>query len=99
MPIRPRHLEPGATLGIIAPASAPPDPQKVDLAVAALEQLARSLDPQEELPLALAGSIAKRLLAHFSGNIRARCVESQGDSADGALLLVGSALNDKTGTR
>ncbi|WP_269632028.1 BadF/BadG/BcrA/BcrD ATPase family protein [Pelomonas sp. BJYL3] len=68
-------------------------------AVVALEQLAHSLDPQEELPLALAGSIAKRLLAHFSGNIRARCVESQGDSADGALLLVGSALNDKTGTR
>lgn len=68
-------------------------------AVAALEQLAHSLDPQSELPLALAGSIAKRLLAHFSGNIRARCVESQGDSADGALLLVGSALNDKTGTR
>ncbi len=70
-----------------------------DQAVAALEQLARSLDPEEALPLALAGSIAKRLLAHFSGNIRARCVESQGDSADGALLLVGSALNDKTGTR
>lgn len=68
-------------------------------AVAALEQLALCLDPQEELPLALAGSIAKRLFAHFSGNIRARCVESQGDSADGALLLVGSALNDKTGTR
>lgn len=39
MPIRPRHLEPGATLGIIAPASAPPDPKKVDLAIAALEQL------------------------------------------------------------
>lgn len=68
-------------------------------AVAALEQLALSLDPKAELPLALAGSIAKRLLAHFSGNIRARCVESRGDSADGALLLVGSALNDKTGTR
>lgn len=68
-------------------------------AVAALEQLALCLDPQEELPLALAGSIARRLFAHFSGNIRARCVESQGDSADGALLLVGSALNDKTGTR
>ena len=68
-------------------------------AVAALEQLARSLDPDEVLPLALAGSIAKRLFPHFSGNIRARCVESQGDSADGALLLVGSALNDKTGTR
>lgn len=39
MPIRPRHLEPGATLGIIAPASAPPKPKNVDLAIAALEKL------------------------------------------------------------
>ncbi len=39
MPIRPRHLEPGSTLGIIAPASAPPNPKNVDLALAALEKL------------------------------------------------------------
>jgi len=39
MPIRPRHLEPGATLGIIAPASAPPDPKNIDRAIAALEKL------------------------------------------------------------
>lgn len=39
MLIRPRHLEPGATFGIIAPASAPPDPKNVDLAIAALEKL------------------------------------------------------------
>ena len=39
MLIRPRHLEPGATLGIIAPASAPPDPKNVDRAIAALEKL------------------------------------------------------------
>ena len=39
MPIRPRHLESGATLGIIAPASAPPNPKNVDLAIAALEKL------------------------------------------------------------
>ena len=39
MPIRPRHLEPGSTLGIIAPASAPPDPGNVDRAIAALEKL------------------------------------------------------------
>jgi muramoyltetrapeptide carboxypeptidase len=39
MLIRPRHLEPGATLGIIAPASAPPDPKNIDRAVAALEKL------------------------------------------------------------
>src|SRR5260221_1884680 len=39
MPIRPRHLEPGDTLGIIAPASAPPDPKNTDRAIAALEKL------------------------------------------------------------
>lgn len=39
MLIRPRHLEPGSTLGIIAPASAPPDPKNVDRAIAALEKL------------------------------------------------------------
>lgn len=38
-PLRPRHLSPGDTIGIIAPASAPPDPRKVDRAVAVLEQL------------------------------------------------------------
>lgn len=37
--IRPPRLNPGDTLGIIAPASAPPDPKAVDRAVAVLEQL------------------------------------------------------------
>lgn len=37
--IRPPHLFPGATLGIIAPASAPPDPRNVDRAIAVLERL------------------------------------------------------------
>jgi muramoyltetrapeptide carboxypeptidase len=37
--IRPPRLNPGATLGIIAPASAPPDPKAVDRAVAVLEKL------------------------------------------------------------
>src|SRR5690349_8165459 len=39
MPIRPPHLEPGDTLSIIAPASAPPDPKNVDRAIAAMERL------------------------------------------------------------
>ena len=39
MPIRPRHLQPGATLGVIAPASAPSDPRNVDRAIGALEKL------------------------------------------------------------
>ena len=39
MLIRPRHLSPGDTLGIVAPASAPPDPVAIDRGVAALEKL------------------------------------------------------------
>lgn len=39
MLIRPRHLTPGDTLGIVAPASAPPDPKAIDRGVAALEAL------------------------------------------------------------
>ena len=39
MPIRPPRLEPGDTLGIIAPASAPPDPKNIDRGVAVLERL------------------------------------------------------------
>ena len=35
----PKPLSPGATLGIIAPASAPPDPKNVDRACAVLEKL------------------------------------------------------------
>lgn len=37
--IRPPRLNPGDTLGIIAPASAPPDPKNVDRAIAVLENL------------------------------------------------------------
>lgn len=39
MLIRPRHLSPGDTLGVIAPASAPPDPRSIDRSVGVLEQL------------------------------------------------------------
>lgn len=63
-------------------------------AVEELEELALALDPQQQLPLSLAGSIAQRLGANFSGNIRARCVSPQGDSADGALRLVRGALSE-----
>ncbi|WP_428502928.1 BadF/BadG/BcrA/BcrD ATPase family protein [Roseateles sp.] len=61
-------------------------------AVSELERLAHALDPQSELPLALCGSIAVRLSSEFSGTIRARCVSPRGDSAEGALHLVRSAL-------
>lgn len=61
-------------------------------AVLELERLAQALDPEGVLPLALCGSIALRLSSEFSGTIRARCVAPEGDSADGALHLVRSAL-------
>ena len=61
-------------------------------AVVELECLALALDPRAELPLALAGSIALRLAANFSPTLRARLVPAQGDSADGALLLIRQSL-------
>jgi muramoyltetrapeptide carboxypeptidase len=39
MPIKPVHLEFGDTLGIVAPASAPPDPESIDRAVQTLQRL------------------------------------------------------------
>lgn len=39
MPIRPKRLCPGDTVGIVAPASPPPEPRNIDRAVAALEVL------------------------------------------------------------
>ena len=39
MPIKPHQLNPGDAIGIIAPASAPPDPKAIDLSIRALERL------------------------------------------------------------
>jgi len=39
MPTRPARLQPGDTIGIVSPASAPPDPKNIDRGVAALDKL------------------------------------------------------------
>src|SRR5208282_825775 len=39
MPIIPNRLSYGDTIGVVAPASAPPDPKNIDRSVAALERL------------------------------------------------------------
>jgi glucosamine kinase len=67
-------------------------------AAAELEKLAHALDPAGELPLALSGSVARRLEPHFPAAIRARCVPSQGDSAMGGLHLVRAELQRLTTT-
>lgn len=64
-------------------------------AVGELEKLAQALDPEGSLPLALCGSVAVRLAPDFSATLRARCVSPLGDSADGGLHLVRSALQRK----
>ncbi|MFO1487608.1 MAG: LD-carboxypeptidase [Verrucomicrobiota bacterium] len=38
-PVKPPHLQPGDAVGIVAPASPPPDPKVIDRSVAALEAL------------------------------------------------------------
>src|SRR2546426_1069675 len=39
MPIKPDRLNPGDTIGLVAPASPPPDPAAIDRAVEAIERL------------------------------------------------------------
>ena len=73
-------------------ASDPVAARLIEQAVAELERLALALDPESELPLALAGSIALRLAPNFSPALQARLVSPQGDSADGALLLIRQSL-------
>lgn len=58
-------------------------------AIAELEQLARALDPEGQLPLALCGSIAERLAPRLADEaLRRRIVSPEGDAMDGALLLL-----------
>jgi muramoyltetrapeptide carboxypeptidase len=61
--IRPNSLSPGATLGIVAPASAPPDPKAVGRAAAVLEKLGYKIK--------LAPNVHKRL-GYLAGNDRER---------------------------
>jgi glucosamine kinase len=67
----------------------------LDRAARSLEEIAAALDPEGVLPLAVFGSIGQRLLPRFEPAIQARCVEPAGDSADGALRLVGQALSER----
>jgi muramoyltetrapeptide carboxypeptidase len=61
--IRPPRLNPGDTLGILAPASAPPDPKNVDRAVAVLEKLGYRIKFSRH---------AHRRLGYLAGNDRER---------------------------
>jgi glucosamine kinase len=60
--------------------------------VQSLEAIATALDPEGVLPLAVCGSIGRRLEPRFAATVRTRCVAPVGDSIDGALRLIRQAL-------
>ena len=61
-----------------------------------LESLADAADPDAELPLALAGSVAVRLADRLSRPLRSRCRTAMADAAAGALHLARCALEEKS---
>ncbi|RZT91905.1 glucosamine kinase [Rivibacter subsaxonicus] len=57
-------------------------------AAQAIEATVVAIDPRAELPLALCGSLGRRLEPYLDAATRARCVKPAGDAIDGALQLV-----------
>ena len=64
----------------------------LDQAAQALETMALALDPQAALPVALMGSIARRLAARCSPALQARLSGGEAEAALGALSLIRCAL-------
>jgi glucosamine kinase len=64
----------------------------LDAAASEIDSMAHALDPRGELPLALLGSLGRRLEARLPAATRARCVTPAGDACDGALHLIRRAL-------
>ena len=65
-------------------------------AVVELEALARALDPAGELPLAVSGSVGRRLAPRFSAPLHGRCVALAEGADAGALTLIRRALLQAT---
>ena len=65
-------------------------------AVVELEALARALDPAGALPLAVSGSIGRRLAPRFAPALRALSVELAQGADAGALTLIRRALEGKS---
>lgn len=79
-----------ATLAPLVLDCASHDPQAaalLDYAVQTMEDMALALDPEQVLPLALLGSLGKRLAPHLSAQTQQRVVPAQGNAIDGALAL------------
>src|SRR6185503_8318037 len=79
MLIRSKRLQPGDTLGIISPASAPPDPKNIDRSVAVLERLG--------FKVKLAPNVRKRR-GFLAGSDRERVDDLMGMFADRAVNAI-----------
>ncbi|CAG1017935.1 glucosamine kinase [Burkholderiaceae bacterium] len=62
-------------------------------AVASLDAIALALDPQGGLPLAVCGSIGRRLAGRMSPAVRSRMVDAADGPAAGALTLIRHAVD------
>ena len=68
----------------------------LDDAGAEVAVIARALDPDEQLPLALCGGLGAPLRAYLPARLLARTVAPQGDAASGALRMIARHLEGQT---
>src|SRR5690242_19569896 len=79
MPIKPRRLNFGDIVGIVAPASAPPDPNSIDAAVETLRRL--GFRPK------LASNVRKRR-GYLAGSDRERAADLMNMFTDAAVTAI-----------
>jgi glucosamine kinase len=74
------------------------DPAAANLlakAVSSLDAIALALDPQGGLPLAVCGSVGRRLAERLSPVVRSRLVDAADGPAAGALTLIRRAIDEQ----
>lgn len=76
-------------------AADPAAAQLLGKAVSSLDAIALALDPQGGLPLAVCGSIGRRLADRLSPVVRSRLVDAADGPAAGALTLIRRAVDEQ----
>lgn len=76
-------------------AADPAAAQLLGKAVSSLDAIALALDPQGGLPLAVCGSIGRRLADRLSPAVRSRLVDAADGPAAGALTLIRRAVDEQ----
>ena len=74
-------------------AADPAAAQLLSRAVSSLDEIALALDPQGRLPLAVCGSVGRRLAGRLSPAVRSRMVDAADGPAAGALTMIRNAVD------